>query len=100
METGNFNIIRDNYFPEAKRRDNFSWIACPKRDNYFAEAKWAGNIATLFRQYNIIVEAGAALQNISRPAQRLAALSLLGFYGGKGGQYACCPLGRPKKQST
>ena len=100
MEAGNFIRTRDNYFPLAKRRDNFSWIASPKRDNYFAEAKWAGNIATLFRQYNIIVEAGAALQKLSRPTQRLAALSLLGFYGGKGGLHADCLQGRPKKQST
>ena len=39
-------------FPQQKRRDNFMKERTPKRDNYFAEAKRRDNFATLFRQYN------------------------------------------------
>ena len=56
-----------------------------KRDDYFVEAKAAGNIATPFRQYIIIVVTGRALPELSRPAQPRGSSFLARIlWGGRG----------------
>ena len=70
LQNGKYSYTAGNFRSPRENGGIISTQKWPsKRDNYFAEAKTAGNFATPFRQYNIIVVTGYALPELSRPAQ-------------------------------
>ena len=97
-------------FPQQKRRDNFMKERTPKRDNYFAEAKRRDNFATLFRQYNTNARSrGVANGNYPVPCTTgsLAFDRILRgqrgcvwcFYGGKGDALCSWLAGAPATEA-